>query len=40
MVSAISSLEGNPLDPEKKAKDQIEDPKVEIKTEETPPKKN
>merc|ERR1711865_643049 len=30
-------IEGNPLDPEKAAKDQIEDPKVEIKTEETPP---
>jgi recombination protein RecA len=33
-------IEGNPLDPEKAAKDQIEDLKVEIKTEETPPKKN
>ena len=33
-------IEGNPLDPEKSAKDQIEDPKVEIKTEETSPKKN
>ena len=33
-------IEGNPLDPEKAAKDQIEDPKVEIKEEETTPKKN
>ena len=33
-------IEGNPLDPEKAAKDQVEDPNVEIKTEETPPKKN
>ena len=33
-------IEGNPLDPEKAAKDQIEDPKAEIKEEVTPPKKN
>ena len=33
-------IEGNPLDPEKAAKDQIEDPKVETKEETTPPKKN
>jgi len=33
-------IEGNPLDPEKAAKDQIEDPKVEIKEETVPPKKN
>jgi len=32
-------IEGNPLDPEKAAKDQIEDPKVEIKEEVTPPSK-
>merc|ERR1712021_224619 len=31
-------IEGNPLDPEKAAKDQIEDPKVEIKEETTPSK--
>ena len=33
-------IEGNPLDPEKAAKDQIEDPEVAIKEEVTPPKKN
>ena len=33
-------IEGNPLDPEKAAKDQIEDPKVDVKEETTPPKKN
>ena len=34
-------IEGNPLDPEKAAKDQIEDPKVENKKEVvTPPKKD
>ena len=33
-------IEGNPLDPEKAAKDQIEDPKVETKEEIVPPKKN
>ena len=33
-------IEGNPLDPEKAAKDQIEDPKVETKEETVPPKKN
>ena len=33
-------IEGNPLDPEKAAKDQIEDPKVETKEEKVPPKKN
>ena len=33
-------IEGNPLDPEKAAKDQIEDPKVESKDEITPTKKN
>ena len=33
-------IEGNPLDPEKAAKDQIEDPIVETKDEVTPPKKN
>jgi recombination protein RecA len=33
-------IEGNPLDPEKAAKDQIEDPEVAIKEEATPPKKN
>ena len=33
-------IEGNPLDPEKAAKDQIEDPIVETKEEVTPPKKN
>ena len=29
-------IEGNPLDPEKAAKDQIEDPEVAIKEEATP----
>ena len=33
-------IEGNPLDPEKAAKDQIEDPEVAIKEEVTPHKKN
>jgi len=33
-------IEGNPLDPEKAAKDQIEDLEVAIKEEVTPPKKN
>jgi len=33
-------IEGNPLDPEKAAKDQIEDPKVETKEEVTPLKKD
>ena len=33
-------IEGNPLDPEKAAKDQIEDPEAVIKEEVTPPKKN
>ena len=33
-------IEGNPLDPEKAAKDQIEDPKVEKKEEVVPTKKN
>ena len=33
-------IEGNPLDPEKAAKDQIEDPKVETKEETVPSKKN
>ena len=33
-------IEGNPLDPEKAAKDQIENPKVETKEEKVPPKKN
>ena len=33
-------IEGNPLDPEKAAKDQIEDPKVETNEEVTPPKKD
>ena len=33
-------IEGNPLDPEKAAKDQIEDPEVAIKEEVKPPKKN
>ena len=33
-------IEGNPLDPEKAAKDQIEDPEVTIKEEVTPSKKN
>ena len=33
-------IEGNPLDPEKAAKDQIEDPEIAIKEEVTPPKKN
>ena len=32
-------IEGNPLDPEKAAKDQIEEPKVETKEEVTPPSK-
>ena len=32
-------IEGNPLDPEKAAKDQIEEPKVETKEEVTPPAK-
>ena len=35
----IKKIEGNPLDPEKAAKDQIEEPKVEIKEEVTPPSK-
>ena len=33
-------IEGNPLDPEKAAKDQIEDPKAEVKEEVVPTKKN
>ena len=33
-------IEGNPLDPEKAAKDQIEDPKAEVKEEAVPTKKN
>ena len=33
-------IEGNPLDPEKAAKDQIEDPEVAKKEEVTPTKKN
>ena len=33
-------IDGNPLDPEKAAKDQIEDPKVETNEEVTPPKKD
>ena len=33
-------IEGNPLDPEKAAKDQIEDLKAENKEEVTPTKKN
>ena len=33
-------IEGNPLDPEKVAKDQIEDPKAEAKEEVVPTKKN
>jgi len=32
-------IEGNPLDPEKAAKDQIEEPKLETKEEVTPPSK-
>ena len=31
---------GNPLDPEKAAKDQVEDPKLETKEDTTPKKKN
>ena len=33
-------IQGNPLDPEKAAKDQIEDPKVESKEEVAPHKKD
>ena len=33
-------IDGNPLDPEKTAKDQIEDPKVESKEDATPAIKN
>ena len=33
-------IEGNPRDPEKAAKDQIEDTIVETKEKVTPPKKN
>jgi recombination protein RecA len=33
-------IEGNPLDPEKAAKDQIEDPKAATKEEVVPTKKN
>ena len=33
-------IEGNPLDPDKTAKDQIEDPKAEVKEEKIPTKKN
>ena len=36
----VKKIEGNPLDPEKAAKDQIEDPKLETKEEIVPSKKD
>ena len=39
-LSIAEKIEGNPLDPEKAAKDQIEDPKIGTKKDIAPPKKN
>ena len=39
-IVIAKKIEGNPLDPDKTAKDQIEDPKAEVKEEKVPTKKN